>query len=146
MFGLLGSVTHLFSYSHFTLAVSLQHYSLVTNSEALHLFNRHSRSFRVLTGHSEIILCADSPNMVNITASSEKSDKSLYPVIATGSKDKTARIWATYPDPSNSKQVPFGVCVGICEGHTEAVGAIALPNKARFHYIPSLILIYDIEY
>jgi U3 small nucleolar RNA-associated protein 13 len=51
--------------------------------------------------------------------------------LASGSKDRSARIWA----PLTSQSGPVGDgwgygCVAICEGHAESVGAIAMSRKA----------------
>jgi U3 small nucleolar RNA-associated protein 13 len=69
----------------------------------------------LLEGHTEIVLCVDSG--VNGT------------VLASGSKDKSARIWA--PLEASDVDAAWGYgCVAVCEGHAESVGAIALSRQA----------------
>ena len=56
-------------------------------------------------------------------------------MIVTGSRDTTARLWVSVPTAlllkkGQGKRGKYtSVCVGICEGHTEAVGAVAIANK-----------------
>ena len=46
-------------------------------------------------------------------------------VLVSGSKDRTARIWA--PSITGDETTTWGYgCVGICEGHAESVGAVAM--------------------
>jgi U3 small nucleolar RNA-associated protein 13 len=50
-------------------------------------------------------------------------DKSIdYRLLASGSKDRTARVWA-------STEEGEWRCVAVCEGHAETVGAIAMSRK-----------------
>lgn len=44
-------------------------------------------------------------------------------MLASGSKDKSARLW------SFSNALSAWMCVAICEGHAESVGALALSRK-----------------
>ncbi len=45
----------------------------------------------------------------------------------SGSKDNTARLWKINIEANESEEI-VKAC-GICVGHTEAIGAVALPNK-----------------
>ncbi|KAF8971741.1 U3 small nucleolar RNA-associated protein [Flammula alnicola] len=64
-------------------------------------------------GHSEIVLSLD-----------HSADGS---VLASGSKDKTARIWAPVSAETDESGSTWGYgCVGVCEGHAESVGAVAM--------------------
>ena len=92
--------------------------ALATNTESIRLLSiaepvdGGSRHFGAdvahLAGHSDIIICLD-------------VDWSGH-WLATGAKDNTARIWQL--DPSNSSYVRFATF----EGHTESLGAVALPR------------------
>lgn len=46
-----------------------------------------------------------------------------YSLLATGSKDNTARVWA--PSEDGWK------CIAVCEGHAESIGAVALSRKSN---------------
>ena len=93
----------------------------------------------LLEGHDDVVLCLD-----------KSTDGS---VLISGSKDKTARIWKSRPssttdddddedademnDDDDAQRERRGKvewdCVGVCTGHVESVGAVAvshtLPNK-----------------
>lgn len=59
-------------------------------------------------------------------------DKSAdFQMLASGAKDSIARIWAPVPTSDNEGEEAQQkwVCVGICEGHAESVGAIAFSRK-----------------
>ncbi|KAJ7170145.1 WD40 repeat-like protein [Mycena filopes] len=89
------------------------HLALATNSSLIRVYSVLDFDARLLEGHTEIVLCVDTG--VNGT------------VLASGSKDKSARIWA----PLNSDNAAWGYgCVAVCEGHAESVGAIALSRQA----------------
>ncbi|KAJ7651679.1 U3 small nucleolar RNA-associated protein [Mycena polygramma] len=91
------------------------HLALATNSSLIRVYSVSDFDARLLEGHTEIVLCVDSG--VNGT------------VLASGSKDKSARIWA--PLNSSDADAAWGYgCVGVCEGHAESVGAIALSRQA----------------
>ncbi|KAJ6503263.1 U3 small nucleolar RNA-associated protein [Mycena vitilis] len=91
------------------------HLALATNSSLIRVYSVSDFDARLLEGHTEIVLCVDSG--VHGT------------VLASGSKDKSARIWA--PLKSNDADAAWGYgCVGVCEGHAESVGAIALSRQA----------------
>lgn len=52
-------------------------------------------------------------------------------MLASGSKDRSARIWAPVRTAEHESQaVPEWRCVAICEGHAESVGAIAMSRQA----------------
>ncbi|KAJ6575394.1 U3 small nucleolar RNA-associated protein [Mycena capillaripes] len=91
------------------------HLALATNSSLIRVYSVSDFDARLLEGHTEIVLCVDSG--VNGT------------VLASGSKDKSARIWA--PLMSSDADAAWGYgCVGVCEGHAESVGAVALSRQA----------------
>ncbi|KAI9795356.1 MAG: U3 small nucleolar RNA-associated protein 13 [Piccolia ochrophora] len=64
----------------------------------------------LLEGHEDIVICLD-------------TDWSGH-WIATGAKDNTARLWRI--DPNNSSFT----CFALFTGHTESLGAIALPSTS----------------
>ena len=56
-------------------------------------------------------------------------------MLASGSKDRSARIWAPSMSSQASEElvgstVPEWGCVAVCEGHAESVGAVAMSRKA----------------
>jgi len=46
-------------------------------------------------------------------------------ILVSGSKDRTARIWAPFSTQDETTSWGYG-CVGICEGHAESVGAVTM--------------------
>ncbi len=125
------------------------HLAVATNSRALRVYELGSdeTSAELLAGHTDIVLCVDrSPDMR---------------LLASGAKDRTARIWAWVPtnrlsptdttdadgdtgkrirrptaalsdevDSSEGEGEGEWVCVAVCEGHAESVGAIAFARRA----------------
>lgn len=104
------------SYPTSTTDATLQrdsHVALATNSSLIRVYSTQNLDARLLEGHSEIVLALD-----------HSADGSL---LASGSKDKTARIWAPISAEADKTGSSWGYgCVGICEGHAESVGAVAL--------------------
>ena len=96
------------------------HLALATNSSLIRVYSTTSLDARLLSGHSEIVLCLDKGAQGR--------------VLASGSKDRSARIWAPTAAAQTSgpasTSVPEWECVGVCEGHAESVGAIAMSRKA----------------
>ena len=120
------------------------HLAVATNSNAIRLYTlgSHQHTVDLLHGHTDVVLCLDrSPDMR---------------WIASGGKDRSARIWAWLPasrlpnlvastltDESGSKLKRGGkkhaetseadsgqwVCVAVCQGHAESVGAIAFARR-----------------
>lgn len=91
------------------------HLALATNSSLIRVYNTNSIDARLLEGHTDVVLALDHGIGGRI--------------LASGSKDRSARLWA--PLESKDKNAEWGYgCVGICEGHAESVGAIALSRKA----------------
>ena len=87
------------------------HIALATNSSLIRIYSIKDLDARLLEGHSEIVLALDCG-----------ANGSL---LASGSKDRTARIWAPSVTGDESTSWGYG-CVGICEGHAESVGAVAM--------------------
>lgn len=94
------------------------HIALATNSSLIRVYSATTLDARLLSGHTEIVLSLD--------------HGAAGRVLASGSKDRSARIWApkknfqvSAPDES-MPIVPEWFCVAVCEGHAESVGAVAL--------------------
>ncbi|KAI0361058.1 WD40 repeat-like protein [Trametes cingulata] len=94
------------------------HVALATNSSLIRVYSTSSLDARLIAGHSEIVLCLDRGAQGR--------------VLASGSKDRSARIWAPVRprEGEDAPAVPDWRCVAICEGHAESVGAIAMSRKA----------------
>ena len=87
------------------------HLALATNSSLIRVYSTLNFDARLLEGHSEIVLALD-----------HSSDGR---VLVSGSKDKTARVWTPITSEENDESWGYG-CVGLCEGHAESVGAVAM--------------------
>ncbi|PIL31471.1 transporter [Ganoderma sinense ZZ0214-1] len=97
------------------------HVALATNSSLIRVYSTSCLDARLISGHSEIVLCLD--------------HGAGGRVLASGSKDRSARLWAPVRSSvtggeRDAQGVPEWRCVAICEGHAESVGAIALSRKA----------------
>ena len=101
------------------------HLAVATNSDLIRVYDLERFDTALLEGHEDVVLCLD-----------KSTDGS---VLFSGSKDKTARIWKSRPASSDiemdssspsSEEGASGKlewdCVGICTGHVESVGAIAV--------------------
>ena len=99
-------------------ALSDTHVALATNSSLIRVYSTSSLDARLIAGHSEIVLCLDRGAQGR--------------VLASGSKDRSARIWAPVRPRTGEEgaAVPDWRCVAICEGHAESVGAIAMSRKS----------------
>ena len=98
------------------------HLALVTNSTSVRLYSLHTQNCQILSGHSDIILT------VRIDASGR--------LLATGSKDNTARVWLHCSVSDEYK------CISVLSGHWASVGALAFSrrssdNKEQFIYTGS---------
>ncbi|CAO1623246.1 unnamed protein product [Sympodiomycopsis kandeliae] len=62
-------------------------------------------------GHSDIVLCIDASPYGDL--------------LASGSKDRTARVWACSPEHQEWK------CIAVAEGHAESLGAICFSKKSK---------------
>jgi U3 small nucleolar RNA-associated protein 13 len=92
------------------------HLALATNSALIRVYSTATQDARLLDGHSDIVLSLDH----GLGGA----------ILASGSKDKSARLWAPMvPSGASSYQWGWG-CVGVCEGHAESVGAISMSRKA----------------
>ena len=86
--------------------------ALATNSSLIRLYSTDRLDARLLSGHTDMVLCLD-----------KTTD---YNWLASGSKDMTARIWA--PIASEDDE-PQWRCIGVCEGHAESVGAVSFSRQ-----------------
>lgn len=99
------------------------HIAFATNSSLIRVYSTSQFDARLLSGHTEIVLCLDR----------DSSGR----VLGSGSKDRSARIWVPIisselgeeDDASTIPSVEWR-CVAICEGHAESVGALAMSRKS----------------
>ena len=84
---------------------SAESIAVCTNSDHLRIFELESRACRLLHGHTNIILAVDCNSVAGL--------------IATSSKDQLVRVW----------DLASGRCVGLGEGHVDAVGAVAVAPR-----------------
>lgn len=89
------------------------HLALATNSSLIRVYTTDKFDARLLEGHSEIVLALD--------------HSATGAVLVSGSKDRTARIWA--PELSSVEGSWGYGCVAVCEGHAESVGALAMARS-----------------
>jgi len=101
---------------------------MATNSTLIRVYSLEANDSRLLSGHSNIVLSLDKGAGGR--------------VFASGSKDKSARIWACTNPNVDVDERRWG-CVAVCEGHAESVGAIAMSrtentgDKLRFMFTGS---------
>jgi U3 small nucleolar RNA-associated protein 13 len=88
------------------------HIALATNSSLVRIYSTSTLDARLLPGHRDIVLCLDHSPQGH--------------VLASGSKDRSARLWAACSSKHGGLQWK---CTAICEGHTESVGAIAMSRS-----------------
>ncbi|XP_021737664.1 transducin beta-like protein 3 [Chenopodium quinoa] len=89
--------------------------AVATNLEQVRVYDLASMSCSyVLAGHTGIVLCLDTFTTTSGTT-----------LIVTGSKDNSVRLW-----DSESKR-----CLGVGNGHTGAVGAVASSKKLRNFFV-----------
>jgi U3 small nucleolar RNA-associated protein 13 len=90
------------------------HLAIATNTEQIRLFNIDSFDNNIIYGHKDIVICL------------AKSFDGKF--LISGSKDNSARLWKIDVEAYEAEERIKGC--GICVGHTEAIGAVALPNKS----------------
>ncbi|KAG8891682.1 U3 small nucleolar RNA-associated protein 13, partial [Tulasnella sp. 417] len=100
-----------------TTAQTDSHLALATNSSLIRVYDATTLDARLLSGHTDMVLCLDKG--------------AAGRVLASGSKDKSARLWAASggSDGEGEGEEMSWHCVAICEGHTESVGAIAFSRR-----------------
>ncbi|TFK41821.1 WD40 repeat-like protein [Crucibulum laeve] len=89
--------------------------ALATNSSLIRVYSTSTLDARLLEGHSEIVLTLD-----------HSADGRI---LASGSKDRSARLWAPVVSIEGHEGDWGYGCVGVCEGHAESVGAIAMARN-----------------
>jgi U3 small nucleolar RNA-associated protein 13 len=101
------------------------HLAIATNSPLIRIYSLSASSgldARLISGHGDTVLTLG-----------HSQDRRIF---ASGSKDKSARIWAPLEDGSGG----WG-CIAVCEGHAESVGALAISHnwgeKGRFLFTGS---------
>ncbi|GAN02172.1 conserved hypothetical protein [Mucor ambiguus] len=91
------------------------HLAAATNSAQLRVYNVETQDCDLLYGHDDMIISLD-----------RSKDGTL---VVTASKDKTARLWKIDLDNPDHKE--RFKSAGVCIGHTESVGAVALSRKSN---------------
>ncbi|PIA19057.1 WD40 repeat-like protein [Coemansia reversa NRRL 1564] len=89
------------------------HLAVATNTEQLRIYDTSNLNCELAYGHKDIILA------LNVHACGA--------IIATGSKDNTAIIWAVNMNAMPSQRI---VCVAVAIGHNKAVGAVSLSHNS----------------
>ncbi|SCV69910.1 BQ2448_1304 [Microbotryum intermedium] len=87
------------------------HLAVATNSDLIRVYDLARFNTSLLEGHNDVVLCLGRSTDGN--------------VLASGSKDKTARVWR----PKSSGK--GWACVATAEGHVESIGAVAVAKKGR---------------
>jgi U3 small nucleolar RNA-associated protein 13 len=90
------------------------HIALATNSSLIRIYSTLNFDARLLVGHTDIVLSLDHSHNGN--------------VLASGSKDHSARLWAVSPSTEEGEW-GWG-CVALCEGHAQSVGAVSMSRNA----------------
>ncbi|KAI8394307.1 WD40-repeat-containing domain protein [Radiomyces spectabilis] len=91
------------------------HLAAATNSEQLRVYNVETQDCDLVYGHKDMIICL---------ARSTDGE-----VLVTGSKDKTARVWKINVEAEDPTE--RYVCAGLCVGHTNPIGAVAMSRRSR---------------
>ncbi|KAF8322220.1 WD40 repeat-like protein, partial [Clavulina sp. PMI_390] len=97
--------------------------ALATNSSLIRVYDSATLDARLLSSHTDMVLCLDA---------SIDGD-----VLVSASKDKSARVWVhsalSKPDSESSIATSSSsldwACAAVAEGHAESVGAIVLSRK-----------------
>lgn len=90
--------------------------AIASNSEDIHLLQVKDSNVEVLSGHKDIVICVD------------RDFNGQY--LASGSKDNTAKLW----------DLKTRECIMTFSGHTESLGAVALPRTPRERGLPEFVL------
>jgi U3 small nucleolar RNA-associated protein 13 len=93
------------------------HLALATNSSLIRVYSTSTPDARLLEGHTDITLCLD-----------HSADRFL---LASGSKDRSVRLWAPRENIDESGGEWGWGCVALCEGHAESVGALAFSRRTE---------------
>ncbi|CCG82855.1 U3 snoRNP-associated protein Utp13 [Taphrina deformans PYCC 5710] len=90
--------------------------AIASNSEDVHLFEPLTGNVEVLSEHSDIVIAIDRDFSSNF--------------LVTGSKDNTAKLW----------NLLTLECVMTFSGHTESLGAVALPRTPNDGALPDFVI------
>lgn len=95
--------------------------AVATNSSLIRLYSTSNLDARLLSSHSDMVLCLDAPSSGSL--------------LVSGSKDKSARVWAPTADGGSLDWH----CIATAEGHAESIGAISISKKGdpRFMFTGS---------
>ncbi|KAI0244513.1 U3 small nucleolar RNA-associated protein 13 [Massospora cicadina] len=85
--------------------------AVASNSEQIRLYDTETQNCTIVDGHAETVVCLAS--------------RIPDGILASGSKDHTARVWKV----DALTQPPTVQCLAVCSGHAEAVSALALSNR-----------------
>ncbi|WFD32170.1 U3 small nucleolar RNA-associated protein 13 [Malassezia sp. CBS 17886] len=88
--------------------------AVASNNSQLRMYNLDTQNHDVvlLDGHADMVLSLDT-----------SADGAW---LASGSKDRSARIWAPAP---RTQGRPSWKCIAVCEGHAESVGSVAFARR-----------------
>lgn len=92
------------------------HLAIASNSEDVHLLDTINNNIEVLSGHTDIVISLD------------RDCAGTF--LATGAKDNTAKLW----------NLMSKTCVMTFSGHTESIGAVALPRTPGDSELPDFLL------
>lgn len=96
-------------------STSESHLAIATNSDLIRVYDLNRFNTQLLEGHDDVVLC------LGRSADGE--------VLASGSKDNTARVWKALPGDEGEE--PVWSCIGRAEGHVESIGAVAVTKRDR---------------
>ncbi|GAA5854118.1 hypothetical protein JCM8547_008235 [Rhodosporidiobolus lusitaniae] len=91
------------------------HLAVATNSDLIRVYELNRFNTQLLEGHDDVVLCLG-----------RSADGEL---LATGSKDNTARVWKALLDEEGGERV--WSCIGRAEGHVESIGAVAVSKRDK---------------
>lgn len=97
-----------------TAFVDPTHLVLATNSSLLRVYDTQTLDARLVPGHTDVVLCLN-----------KRGD-----LLASGSKDNTARVWAWEEGELR--------CKAVCVGHAESIGAVVLSRDGKFLFTASM--------
>lgn len=98
------------------------HLAVATNSDLIRVYDMSRFNTALLEGHDDVVLCL-----------AKSTDGQ---VLVSGSKDRTARVWALAPHSDVDNAVgPTWRCAGQATGHVESIGAVAVSKRERNFFV-----------
>lgn len=97
-----------------TAFIDSTHLVLATNSSLLRVYDTQTLDARLVPGHTDVVLCLN-----------KRGD-----LLASGSKDNTARVWAWEDGELR--------CKAVCVGHAESIGAVVLSRDGKYLFTASM--------